>query len=91
MVRNSNVDNEDKLKVLVGFKKCLVDQFKTCEEHRRNMKYSLRDKLLSELIIRYVDSVNDCHTDYLRRTHLRPAKNKDRKMIGNRKGIDHKI
>ena len=32
VVRNGNVDNEDELKVLVGYKKCLVDRFKTYEE-----------------------------------------------------------
>lgn len=58
-VKNGNVDDEDELKVLVGYKKCLVDRFKAIEAERKQAKLSLKDKLLSELSIRYVDHIEN--------------------------------
>ena len=63
-VTSGNVDNEDELKILVGYKKCLVNRFKEIEEERKQARLSLKDKLLSELAIRYVDKiVNNDTTD----------------------------
>lgn len=41
---NANVDNEDELKILVGYKICLVDQFKDIDEKLKQAKLSLRDQ-----------------------------------------------
>jgi hypothetical protein len=53
------VDNEDELKVLVGYKKCFVDRFKKIEEDRKQAKLNLKDKLLTELSIRYFDHIEN--------------------------------
>nr|CAH0103786.1 unnamed protein product [Daphnia galeata] len=46
-VTSGNVDNEDELKILVGYKKFLVNRFKEIEEERKQARLSLKDKLLS--------------------------------------------
>ena len=61
------MDNEDELKILVGYKKFLVNRFKEIEEERKQARLSLKDKLLS---IWYVDKIvnndtNDVTNDEL--------------------------
>jgi hypothetical protein len=64
VVRNGNVDTEDQLSILVAYKKCLVARFKTCESQRKEFKQSLKDQLLPELTVKYVDKLeNENHED----------------------------
>ena len=58
-VRNGNVDNEEKMELLVAYKRCLVDKFKECESERVQVKLAFKEQLLSELAIRYVDSIKE--------------------------------
>ena len=63
-VSGGNVDNEDELQVLVKYKKCLVDRFKDIEEGRKQAKLSLKDQLLTELSIRYLDQIDKDESSY---------------------------
>jgi len=61
------VDNEEKMELLVAYKRCLVDKFKECESDRVQVKLALKEQLLNELTIRYVDTMKeDIITDITR-------------------------
>jgi hypothetical protein len=56
-VQRGNVDNEEELRILVKYQQCLVNKFKENEKEAADIRQSFKDKLLSELSIRYVDEM----------------------------------
>jgi hypothetical protein len=72
-VKHGNVDEEEQLKLLVSYKKCLLDKLKTEKRKGEFLRKSMKDKILETLFERntkthdeltvYDVSVNDPLTD----------------------------
>ncbi len=58
-VQRGNVDNEEDLRLLVSYQKCLSNKFKACEKESKAIKDSLKEKLQKELFVRNVASMPD--------------------------------
>lgn len=56
-ITGGNVDSKENITVLVDYKECLVNKFKASSQHVAVIKSSLKEKLLKELAIRFVDEL----------------------------------
>ena len=61
--KNANIDNQEQLHVLVSYKNCLVHKFRECVKSAAEIKHALKDQLVKELSIRFVDTVNTDSVD----------------------------
>lgn len=57
VIKGSNVDSSEDIKILVTISKCLSEKAKQSDLAADDLKKSLEDKLLKELTVRYVDSI----------------------------------
>lgn len=59
VIQGSNVDSVEQMDILVTMSKCLQRAAKEWDVEAADLKATLEDELLKELIIRYVDFLND--------------------------------
>lgn len=59
VVKNANCDSEENLRILVQYKDCLVERCKENAKAARELRESLREQLQSELMIRFVEEMED--------------------------------
>lgn len=59
VIKGSNIDSSEDIKILVTMSKCLRDKAKRCDIDAADLKKCLEDTLLKELTVRYVDSIPD--------------------------------
>ena len=64
-IRNANVDQEENIRNISSYKKCLVDRYKHNTQALEELKYQMEAKLLNELTVRFI---NEC--DYLNKTSV---------------------
>lgn len=65
-VQRGNVDNEEDLRMLVTYQKCLSNKFKACEKESKAIKESLKEKLQKELFVCNVTSMPDLPPDEIK-------------------------
>lgn len=59
VIKNANVGHEERLRVLVKYKECLIEKFKNVSDSAAVIKNSLEEKLQNELIILFCDKLNE--------------------------------
>ncbi len=63
-VNKGNIDNAEEMCILAPYAKCFIDEFKECEKTVTDLKMTLKDQLLKEITIRYVDEVDQTETEF---------------------------
>ena len=56
-VNGGNIDNAENIQILTDFQESLLDKFKNCAIQSANLRESLKENLLQELSIRYVEDM----------------------------------